>query len=88
MNEIISSCKKDLLANILVSKDRIRNIFENSTSMDEAYEEKNKLYFEGWHKKNCHFKKIVKMFMDIPASMCSPISKSLMSYDLVMQRIP
>lgn len=35
--------------------------------MDEAYEEKNKLYFEGWHKKNCHFKKIVKMFMDIPA---------------------
>ena len=66
MNEIILSCKENLLANILVLKDRIRDIFENSSSQDEAYEKKNKLYFEGWHKKNCHFKKIIKLFMSVP----------------------
>jgi len=66
MNEIISSCKEGLLTNILVLKDRIRNIFENSTSIEEAYEKKNKLYFEGWHKKNRHFKKIIKLFMNVP----------------------
>jgi len=47
MNEIIISCKEDLLSNILVLKDRIRDIFENSSSQDEAYQKKNKLYFEG-----------------------------------------
>ena len=47
MDEIISFCKEDLLANILVLKDRIRDIFENSSSENEAYKKKNKLYFEG-----------------------------------------
>jgi len=66
MNEIILSCREDLLTNILVLKDRIRDIFENSSLQHEAYEKKNKLYFEGWHKKNRHFKKIIKLFMSIP----------------------
>jgi len=66
MDEIILSCEQELPANILVLKDRIRDIFENSLSEDEAYEKKNKLYFEGWHKKNRHFKKIVKLFMTVP----------------------
>jgi len=66
MDEIILSCKEDLLTNILVLKDRIRDIFENSSSQDEAYKKKNKLYFEGWHKKNRHFKKIIKLFMNVP----------------------
>jgi len=66
MDEIILSCKEDLLTNTLVLKDRIRDIFENSSSEDEAYEKKNKLYFEGWHKKNHHFKKIIKLFMNVP----------------------
>jgi len=60
------SCKEDLLTNTLVLKDRIRDIFENSSSQDEAYEKKNKLYFEGWHKKNHHFKKIIKLFITVP----------------------
>jgi hypothetical protein len=47
-------------------KDRIRDIFENSSSQDEAYKKKNKLYFEGWYKKNSHFKKIIKLFMSVP----------------------
>jgi site-specific DNA-adenine methylase len=47
MNEIISSCKEGLLKNILVLKDRVRDIFDNSTSIEEAYEKKNKLYFKG-----------------------------------------
>jgi len=66
MDEIILSCKEDLLTNTLVLKDRIRDIFENSSSQDEAYKKKNKLYFEGWHKKNHHFKKIIKLFMNVP----------------------
>jgi hypothetical protein len=66
MDEIALSCKQDFLTNILVLKDRIRDIFENSSSQDEAYEKKNKLYFEGWHKKNHHFKKIIKLFMSVP----------------------
>jgi len=66
INEIILSCKEDLLSNILVLKDRIRDIFENSSSQDEAYVKKNKLYFEGWYKKNSHFKKIIKLFMSVP----------------------
>jgi len=61
MNEIILSCKEDLLSNILVLKDRIRDIFENSSSQDEAYKKKNKLYFEGWYKKNSlKHKKIIQ----------------------------
>jgi len=40
MNEIILSCKEDLLKNILVLKDRIRDIFDNSSSQDEAYEKR------------------------------------------------
>jgi len=40
MNEIILSCKENLLSNILVLKDRIRDIFENSSSQDEAYVKK------------------------------------------------
>ncbi len=67
MDEIILSCEQELPANILVLKDRIRDIFENSLSEDEAYEKKNKLYFEGWHKKNRHFKKIIKLFMSVPS---------------------
>ncbi len=66
MDEIILSCEQELPANILVLKDRIRDIFENSSSQDEAYEKKNKLYFEGWHKKNRYFKKIIKLFMSVP----------------------
>jgi len=66
MNEIILSCKEDLLSNILVLKDRIRDIFENSSSQEEAYVKKNKLYFEGWYKKNRHFKKIIKLFVSVP----------------------
>jgi len=60
------SCEQELPANILVLKDRIRDIFENSLSEDGAYEKKNKLYFEGWHKKNRHFLKIIKLFMTVP----------------------
>ena len=66
MDEIILSCKEDLLTNTLVLKDRIRDIFENSSSQDEAYKKKNKLYFEGWHKENRHFKKIIKLFITVP----------------------
>jgi len=66
MDEIILSCKEELPVNILVLKDRIRDIFENSLSQNEAYEKKNKLYFEDWHKKNRHFKKIIKLFMNVP----------------------
>jgi len=66
IEEIISSCKEDLLSNILVLKDRIRDIFENSFSEEEAYQKKNKLYFEGWYKKNRYFKKIIKLFMTVP----------------------
>ena len=66
MDEIILSCRENVLANVLVLKDRIRDIFENSSSQDEAYEKKNKLYFEGWHKKNHHFKKIIKLFITVP----------------------
>ena len=66
MNEIILSCKEDLLKNILVLKDRIRDIFDNSSSQDEAYVKKNELYFERWHKKNRHFKKIIRLFMSVP----------------------
>jgi len=55
MNEIILSCKEDLLTNILVFKEQIRDIFENSSSQDEAY------------KKNCHFRKIIKLLMSVPA---------------------
>jgi len=66
MDEIILSCKESVLTNILVLKDRIRDLFENSSSEDEAYEKKNKLYFEGWHKRNRHFKKIIKLFMNVP----------------------
>ena len=66
MNEIILSCNEDLLTNVLVLKDRIRNILENSLPQDEAYKRKNKLYFEGWHKKNHYFKKIIKLFMSVP----------------------
>jgi len=66
IEEIISSCKEDLLSNILVLKDRIRDIFKNSLSQDEAYEKKNKLYFEGWYKKNRYFKKIIRLFMSVP----------------------
>jgi len=36
MNEIILSCRESVLANILVLKDRIRDIFENSSLQDEA----------------------------------------------------
>ncbi|GAI56965.1 unnamed protein product, partial [marine sediment metagenome] len=57
---------ENVLANVLVLKDRIRDIFENSSSQDEACEKKNKLYFEGWHKKNHHFKKIIKLFITVP----------------------
>jgi hypothetical protein len=66
IDEIILSCKENLLTNVLLLKDRIRDIFENSSSLDEAYEKKNKLYFEGWHKKNHHFKKIIKLFITVP----------------------
>jgi len=66
MDEIILFCKEKLLKNILVLKERIRDIFENSSSQDEAYKKKNKLYFEGWHKKNRHFKKIIKLFINVP----------------------
>ena len=66
MDEIILSGRQGLLPNILVLKDRIRDIFENSLSQDEAYEKKNKLYFKGWHKKNRHFKKIIESFISIP----------------------
>jgi len=66
MDEIILSSKEELPVNILSLKDRIRDIFENSSSKEEAYQKKNKLYFEGWYKKNRHFKKIIKLFMTIP----------------------
>jgi len=66
MDEIILSSKEELPANILSLKDRIRDIFKNSSSKEEAYQKKNKLYFEGWYKKNRHFKKIIKLFMSIP----------------------
>jgi len=65
-DEIILSCRHELPANILVLEDQIRDIFEKSSSEDEAYEKKNKLYFEGWHKKNRHFKKIIKLFINVP----------------------
>jgi len=42
------------------------SFFENSSSQDEAYKKKNKLYFEGWHKRNHHFKKIIKLFITVP----------------------
>jgi len=66
MDEIILFCKEDLLTNVLVLKDRLRDIFETSSSQDEAYKKKNKLYFEGWHKKNRYFKKTIKLFMNVP----------------------
>ena len=91
MNEIIISCKEDLLSNILVLKDRIRDIFENSSSQDEAYKKKNKLYFEGWYKKNSHFKKIIKLFMSVPVCeymFITPISKESLFQYLVIKRIP
>jgi len=61
MDKIILFCKEDFLTNTLVLKDRIRDIFENSSSQDEAYKKKNKLYFEDWHKRNRHLKKIIKL---------------------------
>jgi hypothetical protein len=66
MDEIILSCEQDLLINVLILKDQIRDVFENSLSQNEAYEKKNELYFEGWHKKNRHFKKIINLFMSVP----------------------
>ncbi len=42
MDEIILFCEQELSANILVLKDRIRDIFENSLSENEAYEKKSK----------------------------------------------
>ncbi|MCD6318899.1 transposase [Candidatus Aerophobetes bacterium] len=51
MDEIILSCKEDLLTNILILKDRTRDIFENSSSQDEAYKKKNKLYFKAGTRK-------------------------------------
>jgi hypothetical protein len=56
--------KGTIIEDVLIFKDRIRNICEKSKTQQEAYDKKNQLYYEKWHKKNIYFKKIIRLFMN------------------------
>jgi len=55
--------KGTIVEDILILKDRIRDIFENSKTQNEAYFKKNQLYYENSYKKSLPFKKIIQLFM-------------------------
>jgi len=63
IREFQETHKGTIVEDVLTLKDRIRDIFENSKTQNEAHFKKNQLYYENWHKKSLHFKKIIQLFM-------------------------
>jgi len=63
IREFQETHKGTIVEDVLTLKDRIRDIFENSKTQNEAHSKKNQLYYENWYKKSLHFKKIIQLFM-------------------------
>lgn len=63
IREFQETHKGTIVEDVLTLKDRIRDIFENSKTQNEAHFKKNQLYYENWYKKSLHFKKIIQLFM-------------------------
>ena len=90
MNEIILSCKENLLSNILVLKDRIRDIFENSSSQDEAYVKKTNYTLRAGIRKILTLKRLLSYlwaFLYVSICFFIPTSKESLFQDLVIKRI-
>ena len=52
-----------VIEDILILKQRIRDIFIESKSSEEAHESRDLLIAEGWHNKNQHFEKIINFLL-------------------------
>lgn len=52
-----------ILSEIIVFKERIHEIFDQSKTVQEAYDRRNQLYFEEWWKKSKRFRKITEFLM-------------------------
>jgi len=63
IQELKETHKDSVVEDVLILKERIRDIFENSKTIEEAYYKKNQLYYENWHTKSIYFKKIIQLFM-------------------------
>ena len=63
IQELVETHKGTIVEDVLTLKGRIRDIFENSKTQNEAHFKKNQLYYENWYKKSLHFKKIIQLFM-------------------------
>ncbi len=60
----LSSIKESPVAKIPEFLIRIRTIFDDSISRDDACAKRNDLYFEGWHEIHPGFKLVMQMLMD------------------------
>jgi hypothetical protein len=64
MKNLMFRYKGTTIEDILILKQKIRNIFIESTSQQEAYQKRDKLTKENWQAKNQHFANIIK-FLNI-----------------------
>lgn len=59
MEQLLTRYKGTLIEDILILKQRVRDIFLDSQSSREAYASRDALIEEGWHLKNRHFNNIM-----------------------------
>jgi len=65
MENLMRRYKDTTIEDILILKQRIRNIFLRSKSQAEAYQKRDELTKENWQIKNQHFANIIK-FLNTP----------------------
>ena len=63
LDELLNHHKNSIIPDIISFKDKIRDIFINSKTPQQAYDKRNQLYLEKWHEKSIHFKSIIKTLM-------------------------
>lgn len=60
IENLLKRYRKTTIEDILILKQRIRDIFLDSTNQQEAYKKRDELVKENWHLKNQHFENIIK----------------------------
>lgn len=63
LEEFMKIYGDSILSDIIIFKERIHDIFDKSKTAQEAYDQRNQLYFEEWWKKSKRFRKIMEFLM-------------------------